>query len=186
MEISANVLTPTLDLLLSFSKTKGAKFIAVNGYVNSKGEVANHVVNLNVSYDNAKKKDIDYLTDLDVSTLDNKGLGKDLMEQARQALLGALISPNKARSEGQKNAYTHICNGVKVHNETGEIFIYAMAHSKKVLIEGNYPTVNSKPLTIAKNLIRKTMKSTKYKHFKLKNTLAAKVNGETFNFAYQS
>lgn len=182
-----SILTPTLDLLLSFSKTKGAKFIAVNGYVaKGSGEVANHVVNLNVSYENAKAKDIEYLKTLDVKTLNDKGLGVDLMEQAKQALLGAFIAPNKARQQGQIDAYTHICNGVKVHNVTGDIYIYAMAHSKKVLIEGEYKEVNSAPLTIAKNIIKKELRTSKYRNFILSNTLAAKVNGETFNFAYSA
>jgi hypothetical protein len=184
--IPASVITPTLDLLLSFSKSKGAKFIAVNGYVaKGSGELANHVVNLNVSYENAIAKDIEFLKALDVKTLNDKGLGKDLMEQARQALLGAFISPNVARSEGQKEAYTHICNGVKVHNKSGDIHIYAMAVSKKVLIAGTYKVVDSAPLTIAKDIVRKELKSTKYRQFKLSNMLAATVNGETFNFAYE-
>jgi len=186
MKHLAAVLTPTLDLLLSFSKVKGARFFAVNGYVSkTSGEVANHVVNLNVNYEKAKLKDIDYLKGLDVTSLDDKGLGKDLMEQAKQALLGAFIAPNQNRVNGQIDAYTHICNGIKVHNETGDIYIYAMAHSKTVLIDGTYPKVNSRPLTLAKDIIRKNFKTGKYRNFKLSNTLEAKVNGETITFAYQ-
>jgi hypothetical protein len=108
------------------------------------------------------------------------------MEQARQALLGAFIAPNVARQQGQIDAYTHICNGVKAHNVTGKIYIYAMAHAKTVLIEGEYKDVDSAPLTIAKNIIKKGLKTSKYRNFILKNTLAAKVNGETFNFAYEA
>lgn len=186
MQINKSVITPTLDLLLSFSKVKGARFFALNGYVaKTTGEVANHVLNLNVSYANAQAKDLEYLKNLDVATLDSKGLGKDLMEQAKQALIGSIIAPSKARSEGQINAYTHICNGIKVHNETGDIYIHAMAHSKNVLIEGTYKEVKSAPLTIAKNIIKKELKHTKYRNFKLSNTLAAKINGETLEFAYQ-
>jgi len=184
---NANI-TPTLDLLISFSKTSGAQFVSVKNYENSKGEVANHVVNLNVNYENAKAKDIEYLKDLDVSTLDDKGLGKDLMEKARVALLGAAISPNKARSKGQTEAYRTICNGVSVYigqDETkqGEIKIFAMAVSKKVLVEGVYPTVNSRPLTIAKNIIKKELKATKFRRLTLGNVGTVKVQGEELNFA---
>jgi len=184
---NANI-TPTLDLLISFSKTSGAQFVSVKNYENSKGEVANHVVNLNVNYENAKAKDIEYLKDLDVSTLDDKGLGKDLMEKARVALLGAAISPNKARSKGQTEAYRTICNGVSAYigqDETkqGEIKLFAMAVSKKVIVQGIYPKVNSRPLTIAKNIIKKELKATKFRRLTLSNVGTVKVQGEELNFA---
>jgi len=184
---NANI-TPTLDLLISFSKTSGAQFVSVKNYENSKGEVANHVVNLNVNYENAKAKDIEYLKDLDVSTLDDKGLGKDLMEKARVALLGAAISPNKARSKGQTEAYRTICNGVSAYigqdgTKHGEIKIFAMAVSKKVIVQGIYPKVNSRPLTIAKNIIKKELKATKFRRLTLSNVGTVKVQGEELNFA---
>lgn len=177
-----------LDLIVSFSKINGTQFVAIRNYENSKGEVANHVVNLNVDYGKAKLKDIETLKNLDVSTLDSKGLGKDLMEQARQALLGAAISPNKARSNGQTEAYKTICNGVSVYvgqdeSKQGEIKIFAMAVSKKVIVEGVYPKVNSRPLTIAKNIIKKELKATKFRRLTLNNVGAVKAQGNELNFS---
>ena len=177
-----------LDLIVSFSKINGTQFVAVRNYENSKGEVANHVVNLNVDYGKAKLKDIETLKNLDVSTLNDKGLGRDLMEKARQALLGAAISPNVNRSKGQTEAYKTICNGVSIYvgqDETkqGEIKIFAMAVSKKVIVEGVYPKVNSRPLTIAKNIIKKELKATKFRRLTLNNVGSVKAQGNELNFS---
>ena len=89
-------------------------------------------------------------------------------------MLGALISPNKARSNGQKDAYTHLSNAVKSHNTTNAIYIFGIevkdkdGNSKKtILSSGEYKEDTRKPLTKAKDLIRNQMKSTQYRQFKV-------------------
>jgi len=93
------ILTPTLDLIISFSKVKGARFFAINGYVKGEAgkrkciqpETANHVVNLGVSYVGAQIKDIETLRALDVRSLDFKGIDIETAEIARLELLSSLL-----------------------------------------------------------------------------------------------
>jgi len=151
----------------------GVSFFSIKGYTNTQGEVTNRVINIGVKYENAKKKDVEFLTNLDVKTL-NSEMSISLLEEARVSLLGALISPNKARSNGQKEAYTHISDAVKFHNETKALYVFGFevkdkeGNSKKtILVKGEYKADTRKPLTIAKDLIRNKMKSTQYRQFKV-------------------
>jgi hypothetical protein len=151
----------------------GVSFFSIKGYTNDKGEVSNRVINIGVSYQNAKKKDIEFLTNLDVKTL-KSDLGVQLLEEARQSLLGALISPNKTRSEGQINAFTNISDAVKIHNETKALYIFGFevkdknGISKKTIIEkGEYKEDTRKPITKAKDFIRTFLKSSQYRQFKV-------------------
>jgi len=242
------LLTPTLDLIVSFSKVKGARFFAINGYVSGATnkkcitpEIANHVVNLNVSFEGAQIKDVITLRSLDVTTFDLVGKGKQgtdidfkTAELARMELLASLLKlsvgrtiekvvytsemlnnelaemvynfsedeaemnkvftvltrSNARRSEAQKEAYDYICNGVKIYvgdnpELKGSMKIYAMAISDRKVVtqKGIYEPTNSADKTVAKNIIKKGLKATKYKTFTLTQIEGnVKANGQELVF----
>ena len=157
----------------------GASFVSIKGYTNSFGEVSNNLVNVGASLTNAKAKDVETLQALDVTTLGGDTI---LLEKARVELINSFVSPNENRSNGQIDAYTIVGKGIKVHNESGEIYIFGLRNSKSVLAEGIYPIVNSRPLTIAKNSLKKNLKSSKFTQFKLSATSVIKANGEELIF----
>tara|TARA_R110000822_G_scaffold185911_1_gene325018 strand:+ start:3689 stop:4219 length:531 start_codon:yes stop_codon:yes gene_type:complete len=140
----------------------GVTFVSVKEYENKANEISNYLINVGVSLVNAKNKDIEYLENLDVSTLQTT-ICKDLLNEARLALIKALKKPNENRSKGQKNAYTTISKGIRLHNETNRLHVYGFFVKKDVIVKGVYKKVNSRPLTIAKNFLRKSMKSTKFR-----------------------
>jgi len=156
----------------------GVTFISIRNYTNSSGEIANHLVNVGASYENAKAKDIEYLRNLNVEKFDSK-LDSALLETARLELIESFINPSENRSNGQIDAYTHIFSGVKVHNETGKLYIYGYRENKTVIQEGTYKTVNSKPLTIAKNELRKQLRTGKFTQYSLEIGNELRLNGET-------
>jgi len=108
----STILTPTLDLIVSWSKVKGNRFFAINGYVSGtagkykciKPEIANHVVNLGVSFENAQIKDIVTLRALDVSTIDTY-IEVETVEVARLELLSSLLKLSVGRTI-EKEPYT--------------------------------------------------------------------------------
>jgi len=157
----------------------GVSFVSIKGYTNSYGEVSNNVVNVGASLSNAKTKDIETLQSLDVTALGGDSI---LFEKARVELINSFINPNENRSNGQIDAYTIVAKGIKVHNESGEIYVFGLRNSKSVLAEGIYPIVNSRPLTIAKNSLKKNLKSSKFTQFKLSATSVIKANGEELIF----
>jgi hypothetical protein len=175
--IALKVIT-NLTKVLAKSPT-GVSFVSIKGYTNSYGEVSNNLVNVGASLTNAKAKDIETLQSLDVTTLNGDSI---LLEKARVELINSFITPNENRSNGQIEAYTIVAKGIKVHNESGEIYVFGLRNTKSILTEGNYPIVNSKPLTIAKNAIRKNLKSSKFTQYKISATSVIKTNGEELIF----
>jgi hypothetical protein len=157
----------------------GVSFVSIKGYTNSYGEVSNNVVNVGASLTSAKYSDIETLQSLDITELNGDSI---LLEKARVELINSFIAPNENRSNGQIDAYTIICKGIKVHNQSGEIYIFGLRNSKTVIEQGVYPIVNSRALTLAKNQLKKDLKSSKFTQYKLSSTSVIKLNGEELSF----
>ena len=157
----------------------GVSFVSIKGYTNSYGEVSNNLVNVGASLTNAKAKDIETLQSLNVTELGGDTI---LLEKARVELINSFIAPNENRSNGQIDAYTIVAKGIKVHNETGEIYVFGLRTSKTIIEQGVYPIVNSRPLTLAKNALKKNLKSSKFTQYKISATSVIKTNGEELIF----
>jgi hypothetical protein len=175
--IALKVIT-NLSNALAKSPT-GVSFVSIKGYTNSYGEVSNNLVNVGASLTSAKYSDIETLQSLDITAFNGDSI---LLEKARIELINSFIAPNENRSNGQIDAYTIIAKGIKVHNQSGEIYIFGLRKSKTTLVDGVYPQVNSKPLTLAKNTLRRELKSSKFTQFKLSATSVIKLNGEELIF----
>ena len=175
--IAIQVIT-NLSKVLAKSPT-GVSLVSIKGYTNSFGEVSNNLVNVGASLTNAKAKDVITLQSLDVTTLGGDSI---LLEKARVELINSFVNPNENRSQGQIDAYTIVAKGIKVHNETGEIYIFGLRNNKTVIEQGVYPIVNSRALTLAKNQLKKDLKSSKFTQYKLSSTSVIKLNGEELSF----
>jgi hypothetical protein len=178
-EIAQQVIN-TLESAINKSKNK-ITYIAVNNYTNSANEKSNNLINIGIKYENQKNKDIEFLKNLDIQSIPFHSSLIDI-EKARIALIESFLKPNVNRSNGQKNAYYTINSCIKVHVETGEVYIYGYRENKTILIEGEYKEVDSKPLTIAKNELRRLLKTNKFKYFKLSNLETLKANKEVLEF----
>lgn len=183
MKVSTKALQVIANVKEAIEKSiTGVSFMSVKNYTNKSGETANHLINIGIKYASAKAKDIEFLKNMNLNeVIKENGLKSDitLLEEARHALIGSFTKPDKARSEGQQDAYTVLFEGVKVHNETGVLYIYGYREKKTILIEGTYKTVNSAPLTIAKNELSKLLKTGKFVNFALEIGNTLKLNGET-------
>ena len=156
----------------------GVSFVSIRNYTNKFGEVSNNTINVGASYENAKKKDIEFLENINLSEYEFKS-DLSLLDEARKELIASFIKPDENRSKGQTEAYTHIVKGVKVHNETGVLYVYGYRERKEVLKAGEYPTVKSRPLTIAKDELRKLLRTGKFTQYALEIGNEVRANGET-------
>lgn len=152
-------------------------YVKLDNYTNKFGEVANHLFNVGVNYGKAKIKDVATLETMPVTNLATSVISSVLLEQARAALIAGFVKPSKARSAGQIDAYTHVGTGIKVHNVTGDIYIYGYRENKEIITKGVYPTVNSRALTLAKNILKKDLKTNKFVNFKIKGDEFIKSGG---------
>lgn len=180
-------------IIILFSELNGAKFVGIKNYkAKTTGELASHVVNVNFNYGNAVKKDLTSLEALKGNDLaiisENVDIPITVIFDAVNALKTAFIkNQNKetasAQSLAQKDLYFPITNSIKLNLTNGKLHIYALAVNKVIHEKGEYKTVNSRQLTIAKNAVKDYCNFTtaKYRNFILDEKYISTVNisGET-------
>ena len=179
------------ELVNALNETKGAKFVSFT-YTNKFGEEASRLIQINTIYENALRKDLDIIPN--VEYVENEKYDKATFITAQAELLKSVklslgIDDNTAnkldkeqhanRSNGQKNAYVSISKNVKYNIEKEQIHIFAKEVRKTVLVEGEYPPTNKRAKTMAKDDIKKHMKSSKYRTYIISNIDRIKVNGDT-------
>lgn len=158
----------------------GARFASFTYTAKGTGERAQHTLALGVSIENAYRRDVAILSKLRPSL-------KGVEAQACDELLASLRE-SLEKGVGNNSAYTckgvyaPICRGVKVHEGTGALHVTGFTLGKRVLNEGTYATVKSSPKTIAKNKLKRRMKSGKFRQFAFESLESARLDGKTLVF----
>ena len=178
------------DLITLFNDSKGAKFVAFE-YENRFGEKAGRLIQINTNYANALIKDLDRIANVEYVQNDEYDRATFITAQAEllksaNLSLGNEQNANKTdieqhanRSNGQKDAYIPIAKNIKYNVEKQQLVIFAKEVRKNVIVEGVYPTTNKKAKTKAKDFIKKSMMSSKYRNYNISNIADIKVNGDT-------
>ena len=162
--------------LIELYISRGCRFISFTYRSQGTNELAKVVVNIGVSYSNACKTDNNTLIAMGVSE-------DEITENARQELIKSVTNPSKTRSEGQ-DSYIGLAkeNAVRFNENTEKLYLFAELHNKNVLEQGVHKVVNSRPLTIKKNYLKKHLKlrTAKFRNYILDNILEReiKMNGE--------
>jgi hypothetical protein len=167
-------------LIERLKEITGVSFVSVT-YINQQNEKHQTLFNVGIDYQRAKQKDIEFLKQLDITTMKSH-LDNELLETAKITLLESFIKPSANRSEGIANAYTHLGNGLKIHNETQTVYVYGMKVHKRIIEEGIKQEDTRGELTKAKDAIRSLLKSTQYRQFKIESSLQYKISGDTIIF----
>ena len=163
---------------------KGAKFASLTYRTESTGEVARHTLILGASTEVLYTKDIAKLQDMLAGEMEPMArVAAQTVLASRQKSLEVGIGNNPAYVHAPQNADTYVhaegIKGVKLHKETGVVYVVALSEDKVVLVEGTpRKPVNSKPETIAKAKIEKLLPSARFRQFKLKSVTRAALNGD--------
>ena len=113
----------------------------------------------------------------------------DLEAQAKKELITSyktsLDKVDTVPLEEVEDNYSHfkdengqMIKGVKLHKETNTLHLYGLVVYKRVLIPGNYKEVKSRPLTLAKNKLKKDLPVNKFRQFKLLSSQVEEINVE--------
>ena len=169
------------EIISKFDALNGAKFISINGYENSQKEVANVVINTNISTTNAKKKDLEKLkslTDNDFNCISEKyNIPLFYLKLNYSELLDSLIKNigeyenRTAQSKAISEAYKQNNNGTKVFIKENELTIYGFLINKTVICEGEIKNKPSRGKTYIKNSIKEycNFHMLNYKVYKIKS-----------------
>lgn len=177
-----------------FENVSRPTFLGIKNYESkSSGEIADHVILTNFSYKNAVKRDLQKLQVITenekIRLAINSGFSIDLINEAIEKLSTSFINNQNEetksnQSKAQTDAFTRINEAIKIHNETGQVYIYGLHIKKNVHVDGEYKKVNSRPLTLCQNWLKKELNfsTSKYRQFIVdKNMLSAvNLNGESF------
>jgi hypothetical protein len=171
--------------VIAIGKTfKGSTFVGTT-YRNAQGELSRQLIVSGITYENLLLNDFEslqanqnvvfstlekqYSTELITLAYNNlySSLEKRLSSDETKAKLLEQNDTTIVRSQAQKDAYTHVAKGIKVHNDTNEIHVFGLCVKKTVLEPIEYKETKSKELTIVQNKIKKLcdFKQNKYKTF---------------------
>jgi len=168
------------SLLAEILKTNSARFASFTYSAKGTGEVARHTLRLGASVTAAYRKDL--------ATLEKQLPALSGVDVEACNELIASLRESLEKGVGNNSAYTNadtylpIAKGVKIHKETGEIYVSGFSRAKVTLENGTFKTVKSSEKTIAKNKLRKGLLSGKIRQFALPATLSAKLNGKELVF----
>lgn len=183
--------TNTNEIFDALESLNGSSLIAINGYKNMKGKVSNVILNVLFDQDLAKRNDLMVIENMSHTQLETiskeTGVDMEVVLKAHTELLTSMekniSGENTKASLAQINTYTHFTDGVKIHNMTGEIYIFGLLHSEEVLVKGEYKKVNKQKKTIAKDAIKKAcnFEMAKYRTYKIESMDAINVEGVEIN-----
>lgn len=135
------------------------------------GETARHTVILGFDYHKAVEQS---LTDLAcIRREDFSEISDELWSVAVGEIRASLEKTIAAHAKGEQNAdYTKRgqylslgFSGVNVNLNDGSLQVFGLAHAKTVLTPGEHKPVKSKPLTVAKDTIRRKLAIGKFREF---------------------
>lgn len=153
-------------------------------------ELARYVLILGASVENAYKKDLDAVLAALPTLTDPLDLqaANEMIASFRQSLDKG-IGNNDAYTHGPNGGDTFIATAVPnvfINKNDGSLHLKGVFVQSKVVLEAGTPRkeVKSKPLTIAKDRLKRTLglRSNKVRQFILDNIKVAKMNGDTIEF----
>lgn len=167
--VNTNVVLNSIVTNVESTFNTGCRFISLT-YTNEQGETSKYNLLMGVRLESLYKSDKRFLTSY-VPTLTGVDAvaGQELLDSINESITKGIGNNSQYTLKGYYKPVTS--NGeVKLHtSESGETFLYVRGYvlRKTVITKGEYPVVKSSPKTIAKNKIRKTLKSGKLRTFKL-------------------
>lgn len=155
---------------------QSSSLVSIRGYQNKSGEQSNFGLVFHIDYTKALMKSLQILLKHQSNTVIQSDAKQELLSSIYDALNNNTQSKSAHAYDLIVDAEGKQINGVKYNN--GAIHLFGFIVKKEVIIEGNYHEVNSKPLTIEKNKLRKLIPISKFRQFKLEEGKFQEINIE--------
>lgn len=167
------------DLIQQIGASGSAKFASFVYTAKLTGEESKILVILNASTEVLYGKDVEALTALipALSGLE-RAAAEDLLE-SRKISLAVGIGNNPAYTCA--DIYVNpigFPDGVRVHKETGEVYVTGLVESKTVLTPGVYKEKSQTAWAKAKRFVTNEIPSGRFRTYILRNVSTARLNGE--------
>jgi len=189
-----NAIDSTVEILKSLTASDFQAIEAKYGVVNAEGTTygSNAGAKLYLETGKIPKEGTKARVKVLAGVKETKRLATVCAEMVQAFLDNQNEETRSAMSVAQSEAYERITKGVKRNIKSQKLHIWAMAHSKEVLIEGNYPESNPQIETAQKSAIERycrdilntQLPTTKYRNFVIEpdQLSEVKVTGDTVTF----
>lgn len=159
-------------------------FLTLKGYRSESGEIADINIVFHVSYKNALLRSIGILE----AVVPNDELEAQAKRECIASYMSSLDKIETTPIEEIEDSYRRFTDsngkyikGVKLHEQTGVLHIYGLVTQKRVIMPGLYKKVNSKPLTIAKDKLRRLCPVSKFRQFRITEDQVDSISVEGIN-----
>lgn len=175
-----------LDALKRIGEARAASFASFVYTAKESGETAKYLVNLNAKTENLYRRDLVKLVEIAKSLPKADKLHRD-------ACAKVILSRRKSLREGIGQREDYTCRdtyesieglpGVKVHKETGVLYVMGLRVAREVIVPGVHKVVKSKPETLARKAIERQIGSESIRQFILKGITTARLAGEEIHLS---
>lgn len=177
--------TPIIELAEKLKQSLGkCQFASFTYTSKSSGEKARFTFALGAKYINLLRESA---TELETRPEPEGEIERQALTNVRASIAECLAAHEKGEQSAnytKRGQYLHIAPNLQLNLVDNTLEITGKVHSKVVLEPGVYKKVNSRPLTIAQDRIKKELPSAKWRTLAIDagNLETVKINGETIEF----
>lgn len=145
-------------------------FLSLIGYRNEHSEVADHNIIFHMSYENALKRSILALDPIVPQDDLETQAKEELIESFTKSLQNIKDTPIAEIDDAYDRFFDSdgsYIKGVKLHRETDSLHLYGLEVHKRIIMPGTYTKKNKRPLTIAKDKLKRLCPVSKFRQFKI-------------------
>lgn len=173
-------MTFSSSLVESLATQKGSRFARIT-YTNKNGETFRETLNLGADYGRMLRDNYALLLTLSApeGSIEAQAIA-ELTKSAEASLAGDNPQNTNVDTFEAVVMDGEAVRGLRRHKETGELYLDGLSQrgSREVLVAGVYPKVKSRPLTLAKDAIRQTLATARYRRYKFSATARIALNGD--------
>ena len=159
-----------LDILGSLRPD--STFLSIRGYrAAGSGEEADHTICFHMSYQVALEKSLLLVSTVQPSSEIEAQAKAELIASYSKSLDRAIHDPVEVVADHYERvigANGSPIKGIKIHRESGDLHLFGLHLRKTVLVPGVHREVKSKPLTVAKDRLRKGLPVERFRQFIVK------------------
>lgn len=142
-------------------------FLSLKGYRSESGELADYQIAFHMSYGSALERSILHLEAV-VPAIDLEAQAKsELLASYRKSLARVESEPLELVGDHYDRVMVegaHV-KGIKIHRESGKLHLFGLLIRKTVREPGEWKATNKRPLTVAKDKLRKGLPVERFRQF---------------------
>lgn len=168
----------SMELIEELAKARGCRFVSLTYRSKETKELSQYLISHKVNLARVYKRDEKVVRLVRAANELEAKAKQEMLDSLRESLTVGIGHNSRYTCEG---VYNTLFEGCKYHLKDKIVHLYGFLLRKRVIEVGTYKEVKSRPLTIAKNNIRKRMKLSKFRQFILPNISKISFDGKTLN-----